>query len=105
MRRTLCDLIEPWDERPDPLAREWADVLGEALAVQAGAVAEAGRLVRRLAGSGQLIGPEREILDSLAHMQSIRLAGLDREGERRSHHLRALALRAVQGRPTQGGRR
>uniref|UniRef100_A0AAU2JWI8 Lantibiotic dehydratase n=1 Tax=Streptomyces sp. NBC_00049 TaxID=2903617 RepID=A0AAU2JWI8_9ACTN len=105
VRRTLCDLIEPWDERPDPLAREWADVLGEALAVQAGAVAEAGRLVRRLAGSGQLIGPEREILDSLAHMQSIRLAGLDREGERRSHHLRALALRAVQGRPTQGGRR
>ncbi|UUU40175.1 lantibiotic dehydratase [Streptomyces sp. NBC_00162] len=105
VRRTLCDLIAPWDERPDPLAREWADALGTVLAVQADVVADAGRLVRSLAESGQLIGTEREILGSLAHMQSIRLQGLDREREVRCGHLRALALRAVQGRRAAGGRR
>ncbi|MBT2542831.1 lantibiotic dehydratase [Streptomyces sp. ISL-44] len=105
VRRTLCDLIAPWDERPDPLAREWAQALGTAIALQADAVADAGRRVRSLAESGRLIGTEKGILDSLAHMQSIRLVGLDREREVRSHHLRALALRAVQGRPAAGGRR
>ncbi|MGR4881923.1 lantibiotic dehydratase [Streptomyces sp. LARHCF249] len=105
VRRTLCDLIAPWDEHPDPLARQWAHDLAAVLAGQARAVAAAGARVRDLARSGQLIGTEQEILDSLAHMQSIRLAGLDREGEVRSHHLRALALRAVQGRPQSEGRR
>ncbi|MGP3688264.1 lantibiotic dehydratase [Streptomyces sp. IBSNAI002] len=105
VRSTLCDLIAPWDERPDPLAREWAGALGAAVALQADAVADAGRLVRGLAADGRLTGTEHGILAALAHMQAIRLLGLDREGERRCGHLRALALRAVQGRRAAGGRR
>ncbi|MFD6182377.1 lantibiotic dehydratase [Streptomyces goshikiensis] len=105
VRRTLGDLIAPWDEHPDPLARDWAHDLAAVLDRQAPAVAAAGERVRDLARSGQLIGTERDILDSLAHMQFIRLVGLDRGREVRSHHLRALALRAVQGRPGAGGGR
>ncbi|MEU6300158.1 lantibiotic dehydratase [Streptomyces erythrochromogenes] len=105
VRRTLCDLIAPWDDHPDALARQWAHDLAEVLARQAPAVAAAGHRVRELARSGHLVGTEREIFESLAHMQFIRLVGLDRGREVRSHHLRALALRAVQGRPgAEGGR-
>ncbi|MEV4190618.1 lantibiotic dehydratase [Streptomyces toxytricini] len=105
VRRTLGDLIAPWDAHPDPLARQWAHDLAAVLARQAPAVAAAGERVRDLARSGHLVGTEHEILDSLAHMQFIRLVGLDRGREVRSHHLRALALRAVQGRPGAGGGR
>ncbi|MFE6908579.1 lantibiotic dehydratase C-terminal domain-containing protein [Streptomyces erythrochromogenes] len=105
VRRTLCDLIAPWDDHPDALARQWAHDLAEVLARPAPAVAAAGNRVRELARSGHLVGTEREIFESLAHMQFIRLVGLDRGREVRSHHLRALALRAVQGRPgAEGGR-
>ncbi|AXE28231.1 thiopeptide-type bacteriocin biosynthesis domain protein (plasmid) [Streptomyces globosus] len=105
VRRTLGDLIAPWDAHPDPPARQWSHDLAAVLARQAPAVAAAGERVRDLARSGHLVGTEHEILDSLAHMQFIRLVGLDRDREIRSHHLRALALRAVQGRPGAGGGR
>ncbi|MFE2283702.1 lantibiotic dehydratase [Streptomyces sp. NPDC059443] len=99
LRATLCDLLAPWDDRPDPTARRWAGVLGEALERQYRAVAGAGRHVRELAGAGRLVGREEDILGSLAHMQANRLSGLDRGREQQCHSLWALALRALEGRP------
>ncbi|MFK0259114.1 lantibiotic dehydratase [Streptomyces sp. NPDC090445] len=99
VRATLCDLVAPWDAHPDPRAREWAPDLDRILAAQTQAVREAGELVRRLARSGELTCTEQDVLDSLAHMQSNRLLGIDRGSELRCHSFRSLALRAVRGRP------
>ncbi|WP_331737323.1 lantibiotic dehydratase (plasmid) [Streptomyces goshikiensis] len=99
VRTTLCDLVAPWDARPDARARQWAPDLDRLLAIQDQAVRQAGDLVRRLARAGELTGTEQDVLGSLAHMQSNRLLGIDRTRELRSHSFRALALRAVRGRP------
>jgi len=95
----LCDLLEPWDARPDPGARAVLPTLSAVLEQQRASVEAAAARVRDLSHAGALVGTERGIVDSLTHMQANRLLGLDRERERMCHRLWALTLRAVRGRP------
>ncbi|MFB9903861.1 lantibiotic dehydratase [Allokutzneria oryzae] len=94
LRPLLCDLLEPWDAHPDPLARKHLDALSTILSGQRDALAAAGARVREVAAAG-----ERRILASLGHMQVNRLLGIDQERERECHELWSLALRMIKGRP------
>ncbi|GAA3060995.1 hypothetical protein GCM10020254_01010 [Streptomyces goshikiensis] len=89
----------PGTPAPTPAPGSGPPDLDRLLAIQDQAVRQAGDLVRRLARAGELTGTEQDVLGSLAHMQSNRLLGIDRTRELRSHSFRALALRAVRGRP------
>lgn len=104
LQRTLCDLLEPWDSHPDPVARTYLEPLRRIFAQQGEVLAAAGTLVRDLADKDLLAGDERRIVASLAHMQINRLLGMDQERERLVHALWLLALRAIRGRPTTTGR-
>ncbi|MER6171623.1 lantibiotic dehydratase [Streptosporangium sp. NPDC001681] len=99
IQRTLCDLVEPWDRHPDPVARAHLGTLRQVFALQRDTLAAAGTRVRNLADEGRLVGDERRILASLAHMQINRLLGMDQDRERAVHALWLLAIRAVRGRP------
>ncbi|MFD8500432.1 lantibiotic dehydratase [Amycolatopsis sp. NPDC059657] len=96
---TLCDLLAPWDEHPDPKAREQLGTLDAIFAKQHDELAHAGRRARELAAEGRLAGAEETVLGSLLHMQVNRLLGIDQEREKACHHLWALARRAIARRP------
>ncbi|MFC4534496.1 lantibiotic dehydratase [Sphaerisporangium dianthi] len=99
IQRTLCDLLVPWDRHPDPVARAHLHTLGQVFAGRREVFAAAGAHVRGLAERGLLLGDERRIVASLAHMRVNRLLGMDQDRERAVHHLWLLAIRAIRGRP------
>lgn len=96
----LCDLLEPWADRPEAVARQYADALDGVLSVQSDVVARAGARARQLAADGRLAAGERTVLGSLLHMQVNRLLGMDQHRETRCHELWSLARRSIQRRPT-----
>lgn len=96
----LCDLLVPWDRHPDPGARAQAPTLVAALTPQRDRIAAAGARARELSAAGRLIGDQRTVLSSLAHMQINRLLGMDHERERQCQQLWSLARRSIQRRPT-----
>ncbi|MCP3802260.1 lantibiotic dehydratase [Allokutzneria sp. A3M-2-11 16] len=99
VRTLLCDLLEPWDAHPDPVARQHLDALTTILAGQRESLRAAGERVRELAAAGRLVGTEGRVLGSLAHMQANRLLGIDNERENECYQLWSLALRLIKGRP------
>ncbi|MBB5958482.1 thiopeptide-type bacteriocin biosynthesis protein [Saccharothrix tamanrassetensis] len=102
VQSTLCDLLEPWDEHPDPVARSCQDELRRVFAGQRETVAAAGERARSLAAQGLLAGSEDTILGSLVHMQVNRLLGIAREREVLCHELWSLARRSIRRRPGWG---
>ncbi|MGP3937211.1 lantibiotic dehydratase [Nonomuraea sp. KM88] len=107
VRPLLCEILTPGELRPDRRAPEYRAALEPVFARQRRPLAEAGRRVRDLASRGLLTGDERNVIESLAHIQSIRLAGIDRDQERLSRALWSLSRRAIRNRPatTAGARR
>ncbi|WP_455362183.1 lantibiotic dehydratase [Streptomyces sp. SYSU K21746] len=99
IQRTLCDLLVPWDAHPDSAARQYAPALERILVRQQSVLAEAGGLIRELAGAGRLVGDEQRMLASLAHMRANRFLGMGQERERLCHELWAQALEAIRRRP------
>ncbi|MFE0023639.1 lantibiotic dehydratase [Amycolatopsis sp. NPDC059021] len=99
VRPVLCDLLAPWDDHPDEVARRYAGALDRALERQREVAARAGDLARELARTGRLTGTEQTILGSLLHMQVNRLLGIDQEREKACHELWALGRRAIERRP------
>ncbi|SDK95030.1 thiopeptide-type bacteriocin biosynthesis domain-containing protein [Glycomyces sambucus] len=94
-RPLLWELLEPGGPAPDPSAQRHAAMLEPVFAAQHGALAEAGGLVRKLAGGGRLHGTEGELLESLLHMQANRLLGIDHDDERACRDLWSLTARAI----------
>ncbi len=95
----LCEVLAPGERRPDPRAPHHRAALTPILDRQHRALAAAGERVRELAARGLLTGSEENVIGSLAHIQSIRLVGLDRPREELAHDLWALARRAIRNRP------
>ncbi|WET81038.1 lantibiotic dehydratase [Amycolatopsis sp. QT-25] len=102
VQSTLCDLLEPWDEHPDPVARSCQGALREVFAGQWETVAAAGERARSLTARGLLTGSEDTILGSLVHMQVNRLLGVARDREVLCHELWSLARRSIRRRPGWG---
>jgi len=98
IRALLCELLAPGEHRPDARAVGYVDAVSPVLACQQHSLETAGKRIRQLAAAGRLIGTERNVIDSLAHIQSIRLLGIDSEREKRCRHLYSLAQRAIRGR-------
>ncbi|MFC5744745.1 lantibiotic dehydratase [Actinomadura rugatobispora] len=103
IRPLLCEVLAPGEFRPDVRAAGYRAALEPILAQQHDAVREAGEHIRLLREMGRLTVSELNIIESLAHIQAIRLLGVDREREIRCRDLGTLALRAIRNRPP-GGR-
>jgi lantibiotic biosynthesis protein len=99
LRPLLCEVLAPGERRPDPRAPQYRAALEPVFGRQRAALAAAGRRVRELAARRLLTGSEHNVIESLAHIQSIRLIGPDRERERLCRALRSLSLRAIRNRP------
>jgi lantibiotic biosynthesis protein len=99
IRPLLCELLVPGQPSADPLAATYAAMLRPLFERQHDVLAEAGELIRKLAGDGRLHGSERAIVESLNHMQVNRLLGADQDSERRCRDLWTLAARAIARRP------
>ncbi|MFB4270995.1 lantibiotic dehydratase [Nonomuraea sp. GTA35] len=99
LRPLLCEVLTPGERRPDPRAAEYQAVLRPVFARQRQPLADASRRIRELASLRLLTGTERNVVESLAHMQSIRLAGIDRDRERLCRALWSLSRRAIRNRP------
>ncbi|HEX4814516.1 MAG TPA: lantibiotic dehydratase [Nonomuraea sp.] len=98
LRPLLCQILSPDGHHPDSRAARYLEALPPILARQDGALRAAGDLVRRLARENRLAGSERNVQGSLAHLQSIRLLGIDAGREEECAALWSLAVRAVRGR-------
>ncbi|MFK0257578.1 lantibiotic dehydratase [Streptomyces sp. NPDC090445] len=99
VQRQLCDLLAPWDAHPDLTARTSRDHLEGILSRQQETLAEVGRHVRGLASADRLVGNERQMLASLAHMHANRFLGLGQDRERLCLDLWVLAAEAIRRRP------
>ncbi|MFJ9772913.1 lantibiotic dehydratase [Kitasatospora sp. NPDC101157] len=97
-RDYLCELLLPWPRRPHEEGARHRLLLAEAFAAQRPAARAAAEAVRQAAAAGRLVGSERQILASLAHMQVNRLLPIDLAREDRTYGLWRHALRAVRGR-------
>lgn len=98
-RRYLTNLLVPWAAHPDPLAAAHREALAPLFDVQRAAVAGMRQAVRRHHPGKRGTAVEQAVLVSLAHMQSNRLLGLDREKEEYCYGLWRLALDAIRVRP------
>ncbi|MFF4365448.1 lantibiotic dehydratase [Streptomyces sp. NPDC001594] len=99
VQRQLCDLLVPWDAYPDETARISREYVEGIVSRQQGVLAEVSDQVRALASAGQLVGDERQMLASLAHMHANRFLGLGQDRERLCHDLWILAAEAIRRRP------
>ncbi|MBD0695381.1 lantibiotic dehydratase [Streptomyces sp. CBMA123] len=97
-RDYLCELLQPWPRRPHEEGARHRLLLAEAFAAQRPAAQAAAEAVRRSAAAGRLVGTERQILASLAHLQVNRLLPIDLAREDRAYGLWRHTLRAVRGR-------
>ncbi|MFF4818302.1 lantibiotic dehydratase [Kitasatospora sp. NPDC001309] len=97
-RDYLCELLRPWPRRPHEEGARHRLLLAEAFAAQRPAAGAAAAAVRRAAGAGRLVGSERQVLASLAHLQVNRLLPIDLAREERAYGLWRHTLRAVRGR-------
>ncbi|MFI6155861.1 lantibiotic dehydratase [Kitasatospora sp. NPDC051170] len=98
-RRYLTDLLEPWPAHPHRLASEHRALLAPLFAAQRTAVEGLREAVRRHHPGERGEALEQALLVSLAHMQSNRLLGVDREREEHCYGLWRLALDAIRTRP------
>ena len=99
VRRTLCDLIEPWDAHPDEAARVDLPELAAAYHLQDAALNGYRTLVHQLEADDRLVGTPVDIFASVAHMQVNRVLGLDNDAELLAISLHLQALAAIAHRP------
>ncbi|MGC4867341.1 lantibiotic dehydratase [Micromonospora sp. DT53] len=99
-RAYLCELLMPWDRRPDERGRAHRALLRPVLDAQAEAAAEAARAVAEADAVGLLAGGYATVLGSLAHMQINRLMPVDLGREARCYAIWRQVLRSLRGRPT-----
>ncbi|WP_177154903.1 lantibiotic dehydratase [Glycomyces harbinensis] len=99
LRPLLCELTAPGQPGRDPRAARYRPFLDAVFERQAPVLADAGRAYRALADRGGASRSERNLLESLMHMQCNRLLGADRTKEETARELWALAHRAIRGRP------
>ncbi|MEV4569738.1 lantibiotic dehydratase [Nonomuraea sp. NPDC049419] len=99
LRPLLCELLNPGERRPDPRAPEYRAVLDPVFARQRQPLTDTGHRIRELATLNLLTTSEQNILESLAHMQVNRLAGIDRGREHLCRALWWLSRRAIRNRP------
>ncbi|MGP4022097.1 lantibiotic dehydratase [Actinomadura sp. 3N407] len=104
LRPLLCEILVPGERRPDQRAQEYRDALNPVFARQWNLLAEAGSHIRELASRRLLTGSEENVIKSLAHIQSIRLVGLDHARERMDQALWQLGRRAIRNRPARTSR-
>ncbi|MET9959372.1 lantibiotic dehydratase [Streptomyces sp. NPDC006326] len=97
-RRHVTNLLAPWEEHPDPAALAHREVLLPLFEEQKRAAAAARAALRERHGAGA-DAVESGLLASLAHMQSNRFLGVDREREEHCYGLWQLALDAIRTRP------
>ncbi|WP_369387232.1 lantibiotic dehydratase [Streptomyces sp. CG1] len=98
-RRYLTNLLAPWAAHPDSLAAAHREALAPLFTAQRAAVARMRDAVWRHHPGERGAAVEQAVLVSLAHMQSNRLLGVDREKEEYCYGLWRLALDAIRGRP------
>ncbi|WP_314249996.1 lantibiotic dehydratase [Streptomyces sp. DSM 40907] len=97
-RRALTNLLVPWERHPDPVAAGHHELLAPLFTRQAQAAAAARAALRERHGAAAQ-DVESGVLASLAHMQSNRFLGVDREKEEHCYGLWQLALHAIRARP------
>jgi len=98
IRALLGELLAPGERRPDSRTDRYVSTVMPILARQQHSLEGAGKRIRQLADEHLLVGSERNVIESLAHIQSIRLLGLDADREQKCRHLYSLAQRAIRGR-------